>query len=385
MRAAVRAQRARRGQGRGRRRCPRSSGSSRSSCSSPRRPTSPASPGRQRRLGAARRGVRRRRPARAHRGRRRGAAARRPGRGRAGRRGRVSGCRGSALPAAPGRRTARAFADGDATPVEPRDAATVVLLRTATGGGGLEVYLLRRHGVMAFAAGMCVFPGGGVDPRDFDADDRLGRADRRRVGRAARHRRGARPGAGLRRRPRDVRGVRRAAGRPTATTVVADTTGDDWEADRVALEARELSFTDFLARRGLVLRTDLLRRLGALGHPGVRAAALRHPVLRRRAARGPGHPRRVDRVRRGGLAAVREALDGGRRRRDADAAADVPHLPRGRPSTPRRRRARAAAAGPHADVRRRRSREWTTTALPVDPRPAASRSASDVAASGGLA
>ena len=23
---------------------------------------------------------------------------------------------------------------------------------------------------MAFAAGMCVFPGGGVDPRDFDAD-----------------------------------------------------------------------------------------------------------------------------------------------------------------------------------------------------------------------
>ena len=40
--------------------------------------------------------------------------------------------------------------------------------------------------------------------------------------------------------------------------MVADTTGDDWEADRVALEARELAFTDFLDRRGLVLRTDLL-------------------------------------------------------------------------------------------------------------------------------
>ena len=40
--------------------------------------------------------------------------------------------------------------------------------------------------------------------------------------------------------------------------MVADTTGDDWEADRRALEARELSFTDFLDRRGLVLRTDLL-------------------------------------------------------------------------------------------------------------------------------
>jgi hypothetical protein len=41
-------------------------------------------------------------------------------------------------------------------------------------------------------------------------------------------------------------------------TVVEDTTGDDWEADRVALEARELAFTEFLARRGLVLRSDLL-------------------------------------------------------------------------------------------------------------------------------
>ena len=43
-----------------------------------------------------------------------------------------------------------------------------------------------------------------------------------------------------------------------ADTVVADTTGEDWETDRAALEARELSFTDFLDRRGLVLRTDLL-------------------------------------------------------------------------------------------------------------------------------
>ena len=32
----------------------------------------------------------------------------------------------------------------------------------------------------------------------------------------------------------------------------------DWEADRVALEGRSLSLTDFLVRRGLVLRTDLL-------------------------------------------------------------------------------------------------------------------------------
>jgi hypothetical protein len=40
--------------------------------------------------------------------------------------------------------------------------------------------------------------------------------------------------------------------------VVADTTGDDWESDRRALEAKVLSFTSFLSRRGLVLRSDLL-------------------------------------------------------------------------------------------------------------------------------
>ena len=50
----------------------------------------------------------------------------------------------------------------------------------------------------------------------------------------------------------------------SADTVVADTTGDDWETDRAALEARELSFTDFLDRRGLVLRTRVYRMLHRL-------------------------------------------------------------------------------------------------------------------------
>jgi hypothetical protein len=43
-----------------------------------------------------------------------------------------------------------------------------------------------------------------------------------------------------------------------AGSVVADTTGDGWERDRAALVDRSLSFTDFLDRRGLVLRSDLL-------------------------------------------------------------------------------------------------------------------------------
>ena len=65
-------------------------------------------------------------------------------------------------------RHVRDFVESGREPVEPRDASTVVLLREGDGQpGGLEVYLLRRVDQMAFAAGFCVFPGGGVDPRDF--------------------------------------------------------------------------------------------------------------------------------------------------------------------------------------------------------------------------
>ena len=45
----------------------------------------------------------------------------------------------------------------------------------------------------------------------------------------------------------------------TGDSVVADTRGDDWEADREALLDRSLSFAELLDRRGLVLRSDLLR------------------------------------------------------------------------------------------------------------------------------
>ena len=58
-------------------------------------------------------------------------------------------------------------------PVEPRLAASVVLLREA--GGGLETFLLHRHARMAFAASMVVFPGGRVDPADRVDPDPLRR------------------------------------------------------------------------------------------------------------------------------------------------------------------------------------------------------------------
>jgi 8-oxo-dGTP pyrophosphatase MutT (NUDIX family) len=159
---------------------------------------------------------------------------------------------------------ARAFTDGTTEPVEAKHASTVVLMRDGDGQpGGLEVYLLRRHVDMAFAAGMCVFPGGGVDKRDFDAeigwvgpspaewaallgtDEAFARA---LVCAAVRE-------------TFEESGVLLAG--PTEETVVEDTTGDDWEEDRRALEAREVSFTSFLERRGLRLRTDLLRLWGS--------------------------------------------------------------------------------------------------------------------------
>ena len=51
-------------------------------------------------------------------------------------------------------------------PVEPREAATVVLLRPSGSGDGFEVFLQRRVPSMAFAAGMTVFPGGAREPAD---------------------------------------------------------------------------------------------------------------------------------------------------------------------------------------------------------------------------
>jgi 8-oxo-dGTP pyrophosphatase MutT (NUDIX family) len=156
---------------------------------------------------------------------------------------------------------AKAFGDGSREPAEPRNAATVVLLRPGTEGP--ELYLLRRQTSMAFAGGMCVFPGGGVDPRDFDhAIAWAGPAPQEWASRLGTDEATARAlVCAAVRETFEESGVLLAGpdnGTGAADTVVADTTGDDWERDRAALEARELAFTEFLDRRGLVLRTDLL-------------------------------------------------------------------------------------------------------------------------------
>ncbi len=151
----------------------------------------------------------------------------------------------------------RALARGELTPVEPRTAATVLLLRD-TAEGGPAVHMLRRRASMAFAGGAYAYPGGGVDPRDerpvrwagppleeWAASLGVPAAAAQAVVCAAV------------RETFEESGVLLAG--PDPRTVVADTTGADWEADRAALVAHDLAFADFLARRDLVLRSDLLR------------------------------------------------------------------------------------------------------------------------------
>jgi 8-oxo-dGTP pyrophosphatase MutT (NUDIX family) len=158
----------------------------------------------------------------------------------------------------------RGFVDGTTEPAEPRNAASVVLMRDgkAQEPGDLEVYLLRRHLDMAFAGGMAVFPGGGVDPRDFDhAVDWVGPSPEEWAERMGVEVSLARAlVCAAVRETFEESGVLFAG--PTEDTIVEDTTGEGWEEDRRRLEARELSFTDFLSQRDLKLRSDLLQVWG---------------------------------------------------------------------------------------------------------------------------
>src|SRR5215467_5684243 len=171
---------------------------------------------------------------------------------------------------------ARDVLEGRKPPVEPRDAATVMLLRPLPGGAGpdamglpevvglpdaagLQVYMLRRQSSMAFAPGAFVFPGGSVDARDAEIEAGWAGPDAREWGEMI----DAPPDLARALVCAAVRETFEECGvllaGPTADTVVAGTRGEDWEADRAALLARSVSLAGLLRRRGLVLRSDLLR------------------------------------------------------------------------------------------------------------------------------
>ncbi len=174
----------------------------------------------------------------------------------------------------------------------PRLAATVMLLRDSGGDGdtggdissaggadlsgpaaagdagaqGLSVHMLRRRTSMPFAGGAYAYPGGGVDPRDEHWGTAGGRRPSDGWAGPSRAEWAERFGTdeataqaivcAAVRETFEEAGVLLAG--PDPSSVVDDTTGEDWERDRAALAAHELPFADFLERRGLVLRSDLL-------------------------------------------------------------------------------------------------------------------------------
>lgn len=150
----------------------------------------------------------------------------------------------------------RALAEGTLIPVAPKRAATVMLLKDTPTTP--VVHMLRRRASMAFAGGAYAYPGGGVDPRDDEHQIRWAGPTRawwaKRLGTDETSAQAVVCAAV--RETYEEAGVLLAG--PTPDTVVGDTTGEDWEADRAALVARDLSFAEFLDRRGLVLRSDLL-------------------------------------------------------------------------------------------------------------------------------
>ncbi|MEZ5209745.1 MULTISPECIES: NUDIX hydrolase [unclassified Gordonia (in: high G+C Gram-positive bacteria)] len=138
----------------------------------------------------------------------------------------------------------------------PRDASTVVLVRD--GDGAIEVFLQHRVRQMAFAGGMTVFPGGGVDPRDREAEIGWIGPDLRwwahQLGTEEESAR-ALVSAAVRETFEEC-GVLLAG---TADAVVPDPAVYAGERDR--LVAKEISFAQFLIENDLCVRTDLLAPL----------------------------------------------------------------------------------------------------------------------------
>ena len=134
-----------------------------------------------------------------------------------------------------------------------RPAATVMLVRD--GADGLETFVLRRVPAMAFAAGMTVFPGGGVDPADRDRSIGWLGPDPVWWGSAL----GEEPepaGALVTAAVRELfeeTGVLLAGRDPAGPVAVQD------DVCRAAVVERRATMVQVLAGAGLSLRTDLLR------------------------------------------------------------------------------------------------------------------------------
>lgn len=142
-------------------------------------------------------------------------------------------------------------------PLPVRPAATVMLIRDTAAG--ISVFLMRRHRAMEFAAGMMVFPGGGVDDRDRHTEIAWYGPDPDWWA----QRFGVQPDlaealvCAAARETFEESGVLFAGPADDPDGIVAD--ASVYRDARLALEDRTLSFGDFLKSEKLVLRADLLR------------------------------------------------------------------------------------------------------------------------------
>jgi len=146
-----------------------------------------------------------------------------------------------------------------AAPLPTRPAATVMLVRDTPAG--IKVFLMRRHRAMEFVGGVIVFPGGGVDDRDRNADidwhgpppswwaSRLGVDEDLALALVCAAARETFEESGVL-----FAGPRRDGAEPG---IVGD--ASVYATARAALADNSLSFGEFLRSEGLVLRADLLR------------------------------------------------------------------------------------------------------------------------------
>ncbi|KRE79422.1 NUDIX hydrolase [Arthrobacter sp. Soil763] len=146
---------------------------------------------------------------------------------------------------------------GERTPRAPRYASSVVLLRDSPTG--LETWLGYRPG--SSPLGVLAFPGGSLEATDDDAvgwlgpppqwwAEQMGTTD---IGLARRH------VVGAIRELFEETGILLAG--PDLSTTVEATSTAEWMRAREAVAEQEKSFTDVLGKRGLSVRTDLLKPL----------------------------------------------------------------------------------------------------------------------------
>ncbi len=146
---------------------------------------------------------------------------------------------------------------GARTPLKPRPASSVVLLRDTAVG--TETYLTYRRGESPL--GIIGFPGGSIEESDDDPVEWFGptpAAWAKALGVEDHHVARRHVLAAIRELFEET-GVLLAG--PDASSMVEGTTGREWMKARESINEGETSFAEILNRRGLGVRTDLLKPL----------------------------------------------------------------------------------------------------------------------------